>query len=137
MTLECNGLCLEPLLGLIPASYLIFFKPLFFLQEKMGATMPTSENFLEVRSLIILILQMKTLWHREHMWFNSLNNYNRNLNKGELNGRMDKPFQSHILHTQFTFLVCVHIPTSPTVTDNTCPRKIKLFILIDLQQSQD
>lgn len=62
MTLECNGLCLEPLLSLIPASYLIFFfKPLFFLQEKMGATMPTSENFLEVRSLIILILQMKTL----------------------------------------------------------------------------
>ena len=63
--------------------------------------MPISENFLEVRSLII-ISQMRKLWHREHMWFNSLNNYNRNLNKGELNGKMDKsfpkPHPTHLVH---------------------------------------
>ena len=75
----------------------------------MGATMPTSENFLEVRSLIILILRMKTRWHREHMWFNSLNNYNRNLNKGELNGKMDKSFpKPHPTYSVHIPGVCTH-----------------------------
>lgn len=74
--------------------------------------MTASENFLQVSSLIILTLQMRKLWHREHSWFKSLNNDNADLHMGEvnrvMNGKMHKSFPKPHSMLNSVSNMCLH-----------------------------